>query len=173
MSDNLKTKIQSLIGITTAELTAVIVIISGVALSLVVRYTDSNNLIKPTDDNYIANTIFLSLDSLSDAQRTTFIGTDIENNPNEQLAAADTIVEKPVFLGSQLPSRKEDFTGIINLNKASKVQLMKVPGIGEKTALAIIEYRNNKPFYSIDEIKDIKGIGDKKFEKMRKNITVD
>ncbi len=173
MASKLKTKLQTLTGVTTAELTAIIVIISGVLLSLILRYTDTNNRISPSTDKYLAQTIFQSLDSLADAERTTYIGTDLANNPDEELAKADTVVEKQVFLGSQLPSRKDEFSGVVNLNKASKVQLMKIPGVGEKTALAIIEYRNNKPFYSIDEIKNIKGIGDKKFEKMRKNIAVD
>ena len=49
---------------------------------------------------------------------------------------------------------------------------MQLPGIGEKTALAIIEYRNNKKFNSIEEIMNVKGIGPKKFEKIKNNITV-
>ena len=46
-------------------------------------------------------------------------------------------------------------------------------GIGEKTADKIIEYRNeNGKFSSIDEIMNVSGIGEKKFEKIKEHITV-
>jgi len=60
----------------------------------------------------------------------------------------------------------------ISLNKATKEQLMALPGIGESKALAIIEYRNNKLFESIDEIMNIKGIGNSIYEKIKEFITL-
>ena len=60
-----------------------------------------------------------------------------------------------------------------NLNSALKDELTQIPGVGDKTADAIIKYREaNGGFKSIDEIKQIKGIGTKKFEKMQAYITV-
>ena len=61
----------------------------------------------------------------------------------------------------------------ISLNDADKEKLIELPGIGEKTALKIIEYRNKYGgFKSIDEIKNISGIGDKKYAKIKDLITV-
>ncbi|WP_326909423.1 helix-hairpin-helix domain-containing protein [Sedimentibacter sp. MB31-C6] len=60
----------------------------------------------------------------------------------------------------------------ININTASKDLLMSLTGIGEVYAERIIEYRNAKVFSSIEEIKNIEGIGDKTFEKFKDNITV-
>ena len=60
----------------------------------------------------------------------------------------------------------------INLNTASKDELMALPGIGEAKAEAIIEYRKNNKFNSIDEIKNIKGIGDKRFEAIKDDLTL-
>lgn len=51
---------------------------------------------------------------------------------------------------------------LVDINQADVEQLMQLKGIGEKKALLIIEYRlNNGPFKSIDDLLNIKGIGDK------------
>ncbi len=48
---------------------------------------------------------------------------------------------------------------------------MTLPGIGESKALAIMEYRKNKQFETIEEIKEVSGIGDSLFEKIKDFIT--
>ncbi len=60
----------------------------------------------------------------------------------------------------------------ININSADSSELQKIPGIGEKTAQKIIDYRSNNPFSSIEDIKNIDGIGDKKFESMKEYISI-
>ena len=63
--------------------------------------------------------------------------------------------------------------GLININTASAAQLMEIKGIGEVKAAAIIRYREeNGGFKSIDEILNVKGIGEKTFEKICGQITV-
>lgn len=62
--------------------------------------------------------------------------------------------------------------GLININIASIDSLMSLPGVGQVYAKRIIEYRNNKKFSSIEEIKNIEGIGDKTFEKLKELITI-
>lgn len=75
-------------------------------------------------------------------------------------------------------SNGEDFvvdkkdTSKISINSASKEELMTLPGIGEKTALKIIEYRKAQAFKSIEDIKNVKGIGDKKYEKIKDLIVI-
>ena len=59
----------------------------------------------------------------------------------------------------------------ISINTASKEELMTLPGIGESKAVAIIEYRNEKKFETIEEIKEVSGIGDALFEKIKDLIT--
>lgn len=62
----------------------------------------------------------------------------------------------------------------INLNSATAAALESLPGIGPSIAQTIIDHRNaNGPFTSIEEIKDVKGIGDKLFESIQDNITVE
>lgn len=68
---------------------------------------------------------------------------------------------------------KEESGSLISLNSASKDELQTLSGVGESKALAIIKYREeNGPFTSIDEIKNVSGIGDALFEKIKDNITI-
>lgn len=63
---------------------------------------------------------------------------------------------------------------IININAADKDELTSLDGIGETMAERIIEYRNtNGPFGNIEEIKNVKGIGDKTFENVKDFITAE
>ncbi len=61
----------------------------------------------------------------------------------------------------------------ISINTASKEELMSLNGIGKSKAENIIEYRSkNGKFKSIDEIKNVSGIGDTIFEKIKDNIKI-
>ena len=61
----------------------------------------------------------------------------------------------------------------VKINKASQEELDSLPGIGPSTADKILEYRKqNGNFKSIEDIKEVSGIGESKFEKIRNMITV-
>ena len=62
---------------------------------------------------------------------------------------------------------------IVNINTANETELEELPGIGASIAGRIIEYRNkNGKFKSIEDIKNVTGIGDSKYEKIKDNIKV-
>ena len=62
---------------------------------------------------------------------------------------------------------------IININVATEIELEELPGIGASIASRIVEYRNNKgKFKNIEDIKNVTGIGDNKFEKIKDLIKV-
>ena len=66
---------------------------------------------------------------------------------------------------------KNQIIGKININKASKSELMTLPGIGDSTANKIIEYREKQGRYStIEELKNVPGIGDSKLLKLKELI---
>jgi competence protein ComEA len=61
----------------------------------------------------------------------------------------------------------------INLNSATAAQLQSLPGIGPATAKSIIEHRDKAgKFNRIEEIMKVKGIGEKKFQKIKDRLTV-
>lgn len=61
----------------------------------------------------------------------------------------------------------------ININTATQTELETIPGIGPSTALKIINYREeNGKFSNIDDIKNISGIGDAKYQKIKNYISV-
>ena len=59
----------------------------------------------------------------------------------------------------------------INLNTATKEELMSLDGIGSAKADAIIEYRKANKFNSIDDLKNVNGIGDKTFDNLKGEIS--
>lgn len=61
----------------------------------------------------------------------------------------------------------------VNINTADSAELQSIPGIGPSKADRIIEYRNTQGrFNTIDDIKNISGIGNKTFESIKKYIVV-
>jgi competence protein ComEA len=63
--------------------------------------------------------------------------------------------------------------GKINLNKADETELQNLPGIGPAKAAAIIEYRSTSgPFNAVEDLKNVSGIGDKTFEKLKDLVSV-
>lgn len=115
-----------------------------VSAAMVIYVPKKNEVIKSTTD------------------KTTTATTEIPNNaaiPDNSNTSSDT--------SSATLNLK------INLNTASKEELTKLSGIGEAKAQDIIDYRNtNGSFKTIEEIKNISGIGDALFAKIKDNISV-
>lgn len=62
---------------------------------------------------------------------------------------------------------------MININKANESELEEIPGVGPSMASKIVNYRKeNGEFKSIEDLKNISGIGEKKFDAMREYISV-
>ena len=66
----------------------------------------------------------------------------------------------------------EEGPHVISILTATKEEWMLLPGIGETKANAIIEYRNTNGFQSIEDLKNVKGIGDSTFEKIKEYLTM-
>jgi len=69
------------------------------------------------------------------------------------------------------PARDSD--GRININMATRAELMDLPGIGPTLSERIVDYRTlNGPFARIEDIRNVSGIGEKRFETIKDKITV-
>ena len=68
---------------------------------------------------------------------------------------------------------KADTNGKININTADLAELQEIPGVGEKKAQSIMEYRENcGGFQNIEQLQEIPGIKGKTFDKVKDYITV-
>ena len=97
----------------------------------------------------------------------------VENNGCFNNNESDSVIEEnkdSILQGSESDNNNSQK---ISLNTASLEELQTLTGIGESKAKAIIEYRNEHgSFNSIEEIKQVSGIGDALYEKIKENITV-
>lgn len=107
-------------------------------------------------------------------------GNNNQTNSNDQISNDQNgaqeqgqVAGETTTSQEQVTSNKQQVTGKININTATATQLDTLPGIGSAYAGRIIEYRNSSGgFKTIEEIKNIKGIGEKTYEKLKNLITV-
>src|SRR5262245_44535432 len=65
-----------------------------------------------------------------------------------------------------------DGSSRIDINTASAAELAQLPGIGPSKAQAIVEYRAKEPFVRADDLRKVKGIGDKLYDSIKDQVTV-
>ena len=78
-----------------------------------------------------------------------------------------------VSSSSSSKSSKTRFTGVINVNRATKAEFDSLTGIGPVIASRIINYRSaNGPFLAIDDLLKVSGIGSKTLERIRPRLSL-
>jgi len=75
--------------------------------------------------------------------------------------------------GTSTGSGNSGASGLVNINSATLEELETLPGIGPSLGQRIIDYRvEHGPFHSVDELLNVSGIGDKRLEDLRSQVTV-
>lgn len=94
---------------------------------------------------------------------------EVKNHDLIVIKNINDIDSDDICIESQETEEVDD--GMININTADLGKLKQIPGIGDVKASAIITYREEKGgFKSIDELKNINGIGEKTFEKIKDSV---
>jgi len=108
-----------------------------------------------------------------------FSAKSLDGSKDEKVSGgenATAVNPSTVALLSDQPSTavpKRSHKGLLDLNRATERDFEALPGIGPRLAERIIEYRQMVgAFHSLDELRNVKGIGKKKFEQVRPLVTV-
>lgn len=99
----------------------------------------------------------------------------IEDKTQEVVTGKSTDITNTTSVNTNLSINKKSKTDIekINLNKATQTELETLPGIGPSTAEKIIEYRKeNGNFKNIEDIMNVNGIGESKYNKIKDLVSV-
>lgn len=137
------------------------------------RVIDAINLAGGLKKN--ANTSNINLSQKLKSEMVIYIYSNDDIKKNEGNMSCDTKCKTEVIEVNNCIETNENKNNDekININTASLEELLKISGIGESKAKNIIEYREtNGQFKNIEEIKNINGIGDSLFNKIKDNITI-
>lgn len=108
--------------------------------------------------------------ALEDGQKVyiPFIGEVIEDNEDEEYITSNFGNNSSI-----IQDTNKGESGKVNINTANQTELETLPGIGTATAERIIDYRNkNGKFNTIEDIQNVKGIGQAKYENIKENICI-
>jgi competence protein ComEA len=124
---------------------------------------------------WIGWTLPTSFDRDHDLAAKSFEGAPSADRLSRGPAAAVSLAPATLLPDQQVmaPASRRSHQGLLDLNLATEQDFDALPGIGPKLAERIMAHRQSVgAFHSLDELRSVKGIGDKKFERIRPLVTV-
>lgn len=159
------------LSLTAQEIKSAIFLITILFLGLFVKFTSLKLSGRTVDNNEVI--FFKNLEKEIEIQQNSAVEQNkiIEKRVDSDLELSDFSVEKFDFnkkLDKNLKLKS------IDLNSASVSELTKLPGIGQKTAEKIVEFRQQpNGFKVIEDLLKVKGIGNKKFNTIKKYLYIE
>lgn len=157
---------------TRSETKVILFIVSAIIIGFSIKYykqvfgdtnTKNQDYFSKTDERFLSKSRNPGFDTLDNQKKEKILRTSDDSLKNAEKEKKTKSKKEIALEGKQ-----------ININTASKDELMLLPGVGESIASRIIEYRElNNGFKNIEDIMEVKGIGKKKFEKMKDYIKVE
>lgn len=126
------------------------------------RLSDAVNELGGTTENADLNKVNLAI-KLKDESHYIIpkVGENLEDYNNAGLE-------------NDVVTNLNDKNNLININTASIQELDNLPGVGQSTANKIVNYREeNGKFNSIEDIKNVNGIGEKKYDELKNLISIE
>lgn len=143
----------------------------GLTKKAYTKYINLSRILK--DENVII------VNSTSEIKKVSSGNNITEVKINNDSKNSASISESELITNDNVKSEEDDTVNSlennqkVNINTATKEELMKLSNIGESKAEKIIDYRTaNGNFNSIEDIKKVSGIGDKLYDSIKENITV-
>jgi competence protein ComEA len=98
--------------------------------------------------------------------------------PSPARAAAHPAAPSPAMAGARAAARRhppaaQAIEGVANLNRATPEELQILPGVGPAKVRQIVALRSARPFRSVDDLLEVKGIGPKLLARLRPHVSVD
>ena len=159
------------LGLTGSEAAIIITLVITFTIGVIIKYSGWNRPEKfsysETDKQFEEKTK-LSFNDLKQQNLT--------ESQKERSGEIKNLYDSLLDANENKPGKQNEFKldRKININTAYAADLLLLPGIGEITAEKIIDYREKiDGFKKIEDIMKVKGIGEKKFEKLKPYITVE
>lgn len=121
--------------------------------------------------NKYANTSNINLSQKLSSEMVIYVFSNKEIEDGSKVSSCSTICEANVIEINNCVDENNS-SDKVNINNATLEELMTLTGIGESKAKNIIAYREKEKFKTIEDIKNISGIGDALFEKIKDRIVV-
>lgn len=146
------------------------VLITGYSIKYY-KYLINGSSVMPFDFS-VSDSVFIQKSGMINNSSQKLLKSD-SSEINSELGASLKADEDSLFKENKTgrSDKTDDLSGtVFNINTAEKDELTELPGIGESTAEKIIAYRKEKGFKKSEDIMNVKGIGKKKYEKLKNYI---